>query len=68
MSAISEAEKMLMHLLDEQGGDALQITRVEFAKLLLVVPEIIEYKANIPGAGAIAGYSPTFRNRPLSYV
>lgn len=68
MSAVEEAEKILMALLDEQGGDALCISREEFARLLMTAPEVIEYKPRIPGCGAHAGYAPTFANRPLSYA
>jgi hypothetical protein len=52
-----QAEHWLCERLEAAGGEALRITREEFAELLR--HELIEYKPTIPGAGRYAGYSPT---------
>jgi hypothetical protein len=65
---LREREQFLCARLEAAGGKAPEITRAEFAELLHCAPELIEYKPRIAGAGAYAGYSPTFANRPLSYV
>ena len=64
MTAI-EAEQWLCARLDEAGGKALEISRDEFASLLLTAPHLIEYRPTIPGAGIHAGYSPTFSGAPV---
>ena len=62
-----EAEQWLSARLEEQGGQAVLISRAEFAHLLALAPALIQYRANVAGFAA-AGYSPTFNDKPLSYA
>ena len=63
-----EAEQWLSARLEEQGGQAVLISRAEFAHLLALAPALIQFRANVAGAGAITGFHPTFNDKPLSYA